>query len=114
MTEGVIRGRRIAPDDRGAAIGTAAVIASSGFSCLLSPVSLTPKKPMRHRNAGRKFKRSPEHRRMLLRNLATALLEHGRPQLHHHLPEPSDLAHDLPADTGQNFFDLVVVAPFGV
>jgi large subunit ribosomal protein L17 len=33
---------------------------------------------MRHRNAGRKFKRSPEHRRMMLRNLATALLEHGR------------------------------------
>jgi large subunit ribosomal protein L17 len=33
---------------------------------------------MRHRKAGRKFKRSPEHRRMLLRNLATALLEHGR------------------------------------
>jgi large subunit ribosomal protein L17 len=26
---------------------------------------------MRHRKAGRKFKRSPEHRRMLLRNLAT-------------------------------------------
>ena len=33
---------------------------------------------MRHRKAGRKFKRSPSHRRMLLRNLATALLEHGR------------------------------------
>jgi large subunit ribosomal protein L17 len=33
---------------------------------------------MRHRKAGRKFKRSPEHRRMLLRNLATALLEHGK------------------------------------
>jgi large subunit ribosomal protein L17 len=33
---------------------------------------------MRHRNAGRKFKRTPEHRRMLLRNLATSLLEHGR------------------------------------
>src|SRR3954451_13090586 len=33
---------------------------------------------MRHRNAGRKFKRSPSHRRMMLRNLATALLEHGR------------------------------------
>src|SRR4051812_41531133 len=33
---------------------------------------------MRHRKAGRKFKRSREHRRMLLRNLATALLEHGR------------------------------------
>jgi large subunit ribosomal protein L17 len=35
---------------------------------------------MRHRKAGRKFKRSPEHRKMLLRNLATALLEHGRIQ----------------------------------
>jgi large subunit ribosomal protein L17 len=35
---------------------------------------------MRHRNAGRKFKRTPEHRRMLLRNLATALLEHGKIQ----------------------------------
>ena len=33
---------------------------------------------MRHRNAGRKFKRSPSHRRMLLRNLATSFLEHGR------------------------------------
>lgn len=33
---------------------------------------------MRHRKAGRKFKRSPEHRRMLLRNLATSLIEHGR------------------------------------
>ena len=33
---------------------------------------------MRHQKAGRKFKRSPEHRRMLLRNLATALLEHGQ------------------------------------
>jgi large subunit ribosomal protein L17 len=33
---------------------------------------------MRHRKAGRKFKRSPEHRRMLLRNLATSLFEHGR------------------------------------
>ena len=35
---------------------------------------------MRHRKAGRKFKRSPSHRRMLLRNLATALLEHGKIQ----------------------------------
>ncbi len=35
---------------------------------------------MRHRKAGRKFKRSPSHRRMLLRNLATALFEHGRIQ----------------------------------
>ncbi|MBX6312363.1 MAG: 50S ribosomal protein L17 [Isosphaeraceae bacterium] len=33
---------------------------------------------MRHRKAGRKFKRSPAHRRMLLRNLATALIEHGQ------------------------------------
>lgn len=33
---------------------------------------------MRHRKAGRKFKRTPEHRRMLLRNLATSLFEHGR------------------------------------
>ena len=33
---------------------------------------------MRHRNAGRKFKRTPEHRRMMLRNLATSLIEHGR------------------------------------
>ena len=33
---------------------------------------------MRHRKAGRKFKRSPSHRRMMLRNLATALLQHGR------------------------------------
>ena len=33
---------------------------------------------MRHQKAGRKFKRTPEHRRMLLRNLATALLEHGK------------------------------------
>jgi large subunit ribosomal protein L17 len=33
---------------------------------------------MRHQKAGRKFKRSPSHRQMLLRNLATALLEHGK------------------------------------
>lgn len=33
---------------------------------------------MRHRKAGRKFKRTPSHRRMLLRNLATDLLDHGR------------------------------------
>lgn len=33
---------------------------------------------MRHRKAGRKFKRSPSHRRMMLRNLATALIEHGK------------------------------------
>ena len=33
---------------------------------------------MRHKKAGRKFKRSPSHRRMMLRNLATSLLEHGR------------------------------------
>src|SRR4051794_22226977 len=35
---------------------------------------------MRHRKAGRKFKRSPSHRRMMLRNLATSLLEHGKIQ----------------------------------
>ena len=35
---------------------------------------------MRHQKAGRKFKRSPSHRRMLLRNLATALIEHGKIQ----------------------------------
>ena len=35
---------------------------------------------MRHRKAGRKFKRTPEHRRMLLRNLATSLFEHDRIQ----------------------------------
>jgi large subunit ribosomal protein L17 len=33
---------------------------------------------MRHLNAGRKFKRTPEHRRMMLRNLATSLLQYGR------------------------------------
>src|SRR5260370_31293514 len=33
---------------------------------------------MRHLNAGRKSKRSPSHRMMMLRNLATSLLEHGR------------------------------------
>jgi large subunit ribosomal protein L17 len=33
---------------------------------------------MRHLKAGRKFKRSPSHRRMMLRNLATAVLEHGK------------------------------------
>lgn len=33
---------------------------------------------MRHLNSGRKFKRSPSHRRMMMRNLATALLEHGK------------------------------------
>ncbi len=33
---------------------------------------------MRHQKSGRKFKRSPSHRRMMLRNLATALLEHGK------------------------------------
>jgi large subunit ribosomal protein L17 len=37
-----------------------------------------PEKAMRHRKAGSKFKRSPSHRQMLLRNLATSLLEHGR------------------------------------
>jgi large subunit ribosomal protein L17 len=33
---------------------------------------------MRHLKAGRKFKRSPEHRQMMLRNLATALLQHEK------------------------------------
>ena len=33
---------------------------------------------MRHRKAGRKFKRSPSHRKMMLRNLATSLIEHGK------------------------------------
>lgn len=33
---------------------------------------------MRHRVAGRKLNRSPAHRRALLRNLVTALLEHER------------------------------------
>ena len=31
---------------------------------------------MRHRVAGKKFNRSPAHRRALLRNLVTALLAH--------------------------------------
>ena len=33
---------------------------------------------MRHRNAGRKLSRNSSHRRALLRNLVTSLLEHGR------------------------------------
>jgi large subunit ribosomal protein L17 len=33
---------------------------------------------MRHLKAGRKFKRSPSHRQMMYRNLATSLLEHGK------------------------------------
>lgn len=33
---------------------------------------------MRHQKAGRKFKRTPSHRQMLLRNLATDLLDHGK------------------------------------
>ncbi|MBI4464301.1 MAG: 50S ribosomal protein L17 [Acidobacteria bacterium] len=33
---------------------------------------------MRHRNAGRKLGRNPSHRRALLRNLVTALLERER------------------------------------
>lgn len=33
---------------------------------------------MRHRSAGTKLKREPEHRNMLLRNLATSVLEHGK------------------------------------
>ncbi len=31
---------------------------------------------MRHRNSGRKFSRTPAHRRAMFRNLATALLKH--------------------------------------
>ncbi|MDD7473588.1 MAG: 50S ribosomal protein L17 [Bdellovibrionota bacterium] len=33
---------------------------------------------MRHLNARRKFNRTPAHRRALFRNLATALLKHGK------------------------------------
>jgi large subunit ribosomal protein L17 len=33
---------------------------------------------MRHRSSGTKLKREPEHRNMLLRNLATSVLEHGK------------------------------------
>ena len=33
---------------------------------------------MRHSNAGKKFSRTPSHRKALLRNLAKALLSHGR------------------------------------
>lgn len=33
---------------------------------------------MRHKNSGRKFSRSPAHRKALLMNLAKALLTHGR------------------------------------
>src|SRR4030095_12703397 len=33
---------------------------------------------MRHRNAGRKLSRNTSHRRALLRNVVTSLLEHGR------------------------------------
>jgi large subunit ribosomal protein L17 len=44
---------------------------------------------MRHRVAGRKFKRSPSHRMMLMRNLATALLEHGK--IKTTLPKAKDL-----------------------
>jgi large subunit ribosomal protein L17 len=33
---------------------------------------------MRHNNAGKKFSRTPTHRKALLRNLAKALLNHGR------------------------------------
>ena len=33
---------------------------------------------MRHRNEGRKLSRNTSHRRALLRNLVTSLLEHGR------------------------------------
>jgi large subunit ribosomal protein L17 len=33
---------------------------------------------MRHRNSGRKLSRNTSHRRALLRNLVTSLLDHGR------------------------------------
>jgi large subunit ribosomal protein L17 len=33
---------------------------------------------MRHSNAGKKFSRTPSHRKALLRNLAKALLNHGK------------------------------------
>jgi len=33
---------------------------------------------MRHRKVGRKFNRTPSHRRAMLRNLATSLFRHGR------------------------------------
>lgn len=33
---------------------------------------------MRHNNSGKKFSRTPSHRKALLRNLAKALLSHGR------------------------------------
>lgn len=33
---------------------------------------------MRHSNSGRKFSRSPSHRKAMLQNLAKALLTHGR------------------------------------
>lgn len=33
---------------------------------------------MRHRKAGRKFNRTAEHRKMMMRNMATSLFLHGR------------------------------------
>jgi large subunit ribosomal protein L17 len=33
---------------------------------------------MRHRKKGRRFNRTAEHRRMMLRNMATSLFRHGR------------------------------------
>lgn len=33
---------------------------------------------MRHNNSGRKFSRTPSHRKVLMQNLAKALLEHGK------------------------------------
>ncbi len=33
---------------------------------------------MRHRAKGRRFNRTSEHRKMMMRNLATSLIEHGR------------------------------------
>lgn len=33
---------------------------------------------MRHNNSGRKFSRTPSHRKVLMQNLAKALLQHGK------------------------------------
>lgn len=35
---------------------------------------------MRHRKSGRKFNRTPAHRKAMFRNMASALIEHGRIQ----------------------------------
>ena len=55
---------------------------------------------MRHRNAGRKFKRTPSHRKMLLRNLATSLLEHGRMETT--LKEVKAKLHEIGLDLGMD------------